>query len=228
MVEFFAETFTPFCVASQPKFRKLFDISNKRITVKDRTTYARLVESKAQSVRQRMYKIVEACNKGVLGIAFTTDMWTSRAHDSYMSFTAHFLDENFNLYRWTPNVVPFEKRHTGITIEHVFSKRKGEFLAHLPSTKCETVVNDHGANIVLAIELCENCDEYFCSCHTLDLPINDAFEQTFGMAKALGKCKGLATLCNMSDPINKRIKQQCVNQSITYKSLKNPGDTRWK
>ena len=34
-----------------------------------------------------------------VGLATTTDIWTSRVQDSYISLTAHFVDRFFRLHR---------------------------------------------------------------------------------------------------------------------------------
>lgn len=41
-------------------------------------------------------------------ISFTTDMWTSVNNESYISLTAHFIDDNFSLKQALLNVKYFE------------------------------------------------------------------------------------------------------------------------
>ena len=60
--------------------------------------------------------------------AITTDLWTSRARDSYISITVHFVDELFRLHRWTPFCSPFTDRHTGENIQEVVDMDLGDKL----------------------------------------------------------------------------------------------------
>ena len=49
-------------------------------------------------------------------IALTTDIWTSRATQSFATTTAHFLDEHWNLTSCILETVHFPGHHTGILI----------------------------------------------------------------------------------------------------------------
>ena len=49
-------------------------------------------------------------------IAFTTDIWTSRATQSFATTTAHFLDKQWKLTTCVLETVHFPCHHTGISI----------------------------------------------------------------------------------------------------------------
>jgi hypothetical protein len=168
MLEFMAMTFSPFYVANNKYFRKLIQISNPRITAKDRTTYARKIGEKAASVRLRINRIINSPKIGAISRAYTTDLWTSMAQDAFISLTCHFIDMNFVLHRWTPFCKPFAGRHTGETIEAKLSNTK-EGLKDDENILIEHCVNDKASNVVLAVENCPNCHCYRCNCHTLQL-----------------------------------------------------------
>ena len=59
-------------------------------------------------------------------LAITTDIWSSRSQDSYISLTVHFVDKQFRLHRWTPAVTVFNQSHTGENIQQI---RGANFLA---------------------------------------------------------------------------------------------------
>ena len=58
----------------------------------DRHTLRNMIRQAATSLRA---VCVEACKRQHLAI--TTDCWTSVANESYISLTAHFIDENWKL-----------------------------------------------------------------------------------------------------------------------------------
>ena len=50
--------------------------------------------SKAESVRKGVVSILSAVKVDSVSIGFTTDLWTSRASDSFISLTRPLLDED--------------------------------------------------------------------------------------------------------------------------------------
>ena len=78
-----------------------------KFTVKDRKTYARKIEHKYENIKQQVNDIILKCKPEMESISCTTDMWTSRANDPYISLTLHYIDAKFKLHRWTPFVRNF-------------------------------------------------------------------------------------------------------------------------
>ena len=48
--------------------------------------------------KARLQVADSVANNCVLSLAVTTDAWTSATNDSYISFTAHYLDESFQVH----------------------------------------------------------------------------------------------------------------------------------
>ena len=118
IVDFLADTGVAFRVMGRPSFIKLMQTANKRIKLKSPQTYSRMIKVKSEEILERMASIISAVRSAgdLKSVAFTTDIWTSRAQDPYMSLTVHFIDGNWNLHRWTPFVKPFPSSHTGKNI----------------------------------------------------------------------------------------------------------------
>ena len=49
-------------------------------------------------------------------MAITTDMWTSKAMDGYITLTCHCIDENWKLRTFLPATAGFVEHHTGKNI----------------------------------------------------------------------------------------------------------------
>ena len=93
LVEFLACKFIPFQVKS------LINLLDKSINNKHSTTYSDQVGRTAKEVLKEVKEVVaKHCD---VSAAITTDLWTSRARDSYISITLHFIDKNFRLHRYT-------------------------------------------------------------------------------------------------------------------------------
>ena len=116
IVDFLADSGVAFKIVGLESFHNLMRIANRRIKLKHPVTYSRLVRVKADEIRKDLLDIITAVKPDLTCISFTTDMWTSRAGNPFMSLTIHFIDKNWELHRWTPYVAPFPAMHTGRNI----------------------------------------------------------------------------------------------------------------
>ena len=129
-----------------------------------------MVVERSQTVHERVNRIISACKSRLASACFTTDLWTSRAMDAYISLTAAFIDESWALHRWVPNIRPFpEVSHTSdnIVVELDDMIEDIGFTESLPMY----ITNDNGANVVLAANKCRYCIELRCVCHTLQVRV---------------------------------------------------------
>ena len=63
-----------------------------------------------------MCDIIAAVKSDLESVCYTTDLWTSRVGDSFISLTVSFIDKNWVLHNWTPFIRHFPERHLGSTI----------------------------------------------------------------------------------------------------------------
>jgi hypothetical protein len=86
----------PFGYGEKPGFRKFMSIACPRFEIPSRRTCARDVVQLyfEQKARQKMF-FQKLCNR----VCLTTDGWTSQQQDSYMTVTAHFIDNNWCLHK---------------------------------------------------------------------------------------------------------------------------------
>ena len=89
-------------------------------------------------------------------------------------------------------------------------------------------VTDNAANMIKAIRESRYLERYPCDIHTLNLCVDNTFEQVEGMNNVNKKCKALSKLTHQSTSVaNEQLKAMCKKLGIKYKKLKNPNDTRW-
>ena len=108
VVNFLADTFVPFNVTVQDSFRKLFDIADRKLTVKHANTYSRMVNDASKDVLSQVCRIIAREKNNIFSVGLTTDLWTSRSGDAHMSLTVSWIDPNWNKLRFTPFVHPFQ------------------------------------------------------------------------------------------------------------------------
>ena len=141
--------------------KDLISVLNRRIKVPSRWSLARKTDDKAKKVLNEVKNIMAAvrASEELVSIGFTTDLWTSRAGDSYISLTCSFIDHNWRLHRWTPFVRHFPGRHTGERIALKLDNMIEELgLDDLEIKKWS--VNDNASNQKKAIEDSNYLQEY--------------------------------------------------------------------
>ena len=114
----------------------------------------------------------------VLFISLTSDCWTaSTSNSSFISFTAHWINDNYELRCAILQVTPFNDKHTAVNICENILNTMQKF--NLSSSKVHLVVRDNAANMAAGITQA-NLQSLPCFTHTLQLVLNDAiFEQRY-------------------------------------------------
>ena len=86
-------------VVGLPSSERLMKTAKKRVTLKHRTTYSKMVKVRAADIKQEILNVINTVKGDLNCAAFTTDMWTSDAGNPFMSLTIHFIDKNWRLHR---------------------------------------------------------------------------------------------------------------------------------
>ena len=77
---------------SDVRIRKLISVANKRIKVKSRFALSKHVGARADRVLDEIVAVLGAVKETIPSCSFTTDLWTSRSQDAYISLTVHLID----------------------------------------------------------------------------------------------------------------------------------------
>ena len=101
LLELIGSNFLAFSFIDSPEFHTFLTFLNKSFNIKTAHTYRKQMSSYAKSILDDVVKLLtEFCD---VGLAATTDIWSSRTQDSYISLTAHFVDKHFRLHRYNFN-----------------------------------------------------------------------------------------------------------------------------
>ncbi|KAG8174684.1 hypothetical protein JTE90_024387 [Oedothorax gibbosus] len=104
-------------------------------------------------------------------ISLTTDMWTNTVtKDSFISFTAHWIDIAYNYRHAVLHARHFPGSHTGERISTMLSEMSAEWAI---TNKIHLVIRDSGENIVKGIKDA-NLKSKSCFLHNLHLIVTDA------------------------------------------------------
>lgn len=80
----------------------------------------------------------------------TTDIWTSDAHDSYLSLTLHYLNSEFQPKMVVLDCIPFNEEHTAENILRLIEEKLDPYQL---SDKIHCFVRDNAANMVGAFNI---------------------------------------------------------------------------
>ena len=228
IITFLADAGIAFNVVGRASFVNLLKTANRRVKLKSPKTYIRLTRVRAEEIDKSIRDIIQTIREegDIKSVAFTTDIWTSRSQDSYMSLTIHFIDRFWHLHRLTPYVKPFPEKHSGVNI----SLGLGNMIMELNLNSADidlTCVNDNASNMKLGIKLTPGLEQYLCDTHTLELVVGDAFKNVEGMRNVLKKSRALAKFTHQSNVALEELKIEAAKEGVPFRKLKNPPDTRW-
>ena len=160
----------PFAVVDGDGFRGMLTAFNPEYKIKSRNTY--------HSMANRVYKDtltkLKVIMAGVSNLSITTDMWSSNAQESYISITAHWLDDDLKMQNAVLKTEEMAESHTGVHLKARIEACLGEF-GILLSAVVATVA-DNGSNIVCALNLIEDVPRFGCFAHTLQLGIKSGLK----------------------------------------------------
>lgn len=99
-------------------------------------------------------------------IAVTTDVWTSKAHDSFLGITCHFIEDaegSLSLISSALDCVPIHKNETAETLKTILN---AVFTEWEIETKVKCIVTDNAKNMKKAVRLL-NIRHLPCFAHSL-------------------------------------------------------------
>ena len=201
-----------------------------RLKVRSRTTVTKHVGARSLCLMADVYNILNVMAKECGGFGFTTDLWTSRALDSFMAFTCHFINKEMELQKFVPFVEYFGvNRHTGRNIKLFIN----QFLAALGmdgNDISKTIVCDNASNNKVMIRLSGDLQVSYCNIHTMQLAIIDVFKLdilNIKVDEVMLKCKELAKFVKRSEQNKNELKAACVRTGTKFIMPKLPNATRW-
>ena len=124
-------------------------------------------------------------------LSFTSDLWTCpHSHESFISLTGHWLDNDFNWKSTMLNSKHFPGRHTGPLIESAFNQMLMEW--SIEQARIHILVRDGASNIALGARLSE-LDSVHCFIHRLQLCIGDSILSQRAVNDMCTKARRLVT-----------------------------------
>ncbi|KAL3190056.1 hypothetical protein MRX96_020382 [Rhipicephalus microplus] len=152
-------------------------------------------------------------------------MWTSRANESYVSFTCHLLTPSFRMKRFTLNTRHMELvSHSAENIAQMLVEMCVEW--EIPDGCRKYIVTDNGRNICAAVGRLP-WTEHACFAHTLQLAINDAIFNTPSIDRLCKKARHIVGHYKHCSSAQKRLDEYQKKMGKDPLRLVQDVDMRW-
>ncbi|XP_022833037.1 zinc finger BED domain-containing protein 4-like [Spodoptera litura] len=175
------------------------------------------------AIYERVKKLIKDEISKANAVSITSDMWTCMNNMlCFLSFTAHWLNEDFILQHRVLQMKHFVGSHSGNQIRSVLEELASTWGI---SSLIHVIVRDNGPNMVKAIK--ESAFEgKGCFIHTLQLAIKAALEVE-NVSDALISARRIVTHFNHSSTAQQKLKDIQKELHLTEHQLVQDVTTRW-
>lgn len=224
LMDLFIDSYHPFSLVEERGFLKFCRnipgyVLPSRKTVSQKMLPA-LYESTKASVTEKLKQSVSSSE--VQKICLTSDLWTSRANESYIAVTGHYINDSFELKSILISCQNFEGSHTSENISAALLEMANEWNL---TGKINFVVTDNAANIQRSLTDLR-WKHYGCYAHTLNLIVQDAIKNVETNITKLKKI--VRHFKTSSSALEKLLKAQTrENPTTVPKRLIQEVPTRW-
>ena len=183
VAEFIVRDLRPVSTVDGDGFLNLMEVAEPRYVVPCCHTMDAVIEKMYCRTKQIVCQEMD----GVSYLGMTTDMWTSRSGDGYISMTVHFIDNQFVIHHRNLVTRNFPGRHTAINIADILKECTKEWNIGIEK-EVVAVTTDNAQNVRNAVIDCLLLLAIPCAGHSLNLAVQDDLDvQEVHSALALAK-----------------------------------------
>ena len=184
-----------------------------------RTIMRSLLPEKYRSEKEKLQETLSS----VKYVALTTDIWTSRHTEGFLTVTCHYITPDWRLCTAVLSTMNFCGAHTAEHIAETLGKIADDWSIR---TKIVCTVTDNAANCVAAVRLL-NWRHLPCFAHTLNLIVQDAIKADAVVADAQKKCKAVVSYFHHSVKASDTLREVQQQLKLPENKLINDVETRW-
>ncbi|KAI2644978.1 zinc finger BED domain-containing 1-like protein [Labeo rohita] len=216
-----AKDMLPLNTVAKEGFKKMIRTLDRRYVIPSRTYFSQVA---IKELYEKCKSKIEAELSHVEYYATTTDLWSSRTTEPYMSLTVHFITEDFELKSRCLQTAFFPESHTAENIAEAL--REAVSAWGLDETRQVCITTDNAANMVKAADL-NKWTRLQCFGHRLHLAIENAVKKDGRIDRAIGVCKKLVSHFSHSWKASDALAKVQKELSLPSHCLISECQTRW-
>ncbi|XP_046873310.1 E3 SUMO-protein ligase ZBED1-like [Hypomesus transpacificus] len=216
-----AKDMQPISTVEKQGFKKLIKILDPRYVLPGRKYFSHTALPKMYAECRE--KVEEALQRDLTYFASTTDLWSSRTSEPYISLTIHYIDKEWNLQNKCLQTSYFPDDHTG---EAIAEGLKDAFASWgLSEDKQVCITSDSGANVVKAAQI-NKWTRLPCFGHRLHLAI-ERVARDKRVDRATGVCKKVVGAFSYSWKKKRDLAIAQKERNLPQHKLVTETPTRW-
>lgn len=221
VLQMIVEDMQPFSIVEDKGFKKFVKALDARYELPSRT---KLAETMLPRIYAEERTKLSNDLKETTSISLTTDIWTSRKTESYLTITAHYINSNWQLCSCILETKRLEGPHTA---EYIAQTIREIMALWDISKKVNAIITDNASNMAAAITSL-GVRHAGCFAHTLNLVVNNSLSNTQGFEDIKGKVKDIVSFFKHSVKGSDTLRQvQTQAQRPTVLKLTQECPTRW-
>ncbi|XP_063215775.1 zinc finger BED domain-containing protein 4-like [Bacillus rossius redtenbacheri] len=219
----------PYSFVEGDGFRNLMKEVAPQYQIPARTTFStNYVTKLQQEVRSQLKAEFVHDMTSMSSLSLTTDAWTSKAGDSYVSITAHYLTSDFSYKSFLMDIINMNTSHTGQKIAEELSLSVNSWGITVTETTIPIYcVTDNGANFQLASRLLFGDKARVCFAHSLQLSIDHTYHECHGASNLLAKARQVVGHYRRSSKARESLHSQMEQMGQPVLEMIQHVDTRW-
>ncbi|XP_047518057.1 E3 SUMO-protein ligase ZBED1-like [Pieris napi] len=217
LVELIAKNYLPLNIVESNTFRNFIHGLNPNYTIPCRKTLSNALLVNYYNIEKQK---VQKCLEGTDFISLTTDGWTSKPNEHYISLTAHFLNDKTELESKVLECYQYSDRQFAENLKNEIMRMCEDWNI---TNKIVAVTTDNANNIKAAVKLLK-WKQIPCFAHTLNIIVQLALKE---IKPTQMKIKSLVEHFRRSPLASERLKT--MQKQLQEKELKLKQDvvTRW-
>jgi hypothetical protein len=219
---FIASDMRPYSVVQKEGFKHLVSTLEPRYTLPSRTFFSEtVIPDMYKKVKARVVSDLEKAT----AISITTDSWTSRATESYVAVTAHFIDPDWEFKSYTLQTRQLSESHTGAHLADVLNGTITEWNLQRRG-KGPAITTDNASNIINGVKEANLFPHVTCFAHTLNLATQRGLKVP-QMERLLAKVRKIVSFFHKSTTASAMLKSKQTMLQIPTHKLIIDVQTRW-
>ncbi len=204
----------PFSIVEDRGFTRLMNKIQPKYKIPGRKYFT---EKVIPDIYQRCHVTIQDKLNSAEYVSLTSDIWTaSNTNQSYISLTAHWINNLATLDHAMLNASHFPESHTGENIKKILLKMIDDW--NLTSGRIHLLIRDNGPNMVKGAED-SGLSHEGCFIHTLQLAIKDSINSQRAIHDMIAISRKIITHFNHSSVACTRLSELQTQLGSSHKKL---------